>query len=377
MAVFLIAVLTLYAVMNTMMFFWIRYMFHPAGMVRNILYILFWAAALMFPLGRVFAVRGTGCFIPFFQFTGNVWLGVLFYFFWISIITGIVRLIMVIGWLPEISVAHLRMTGSVICLVLSAILVFGFFRGNDPSVKTVNVDLCGKSVPPGGITLVQISDIHLECHKSEAWWDEVVRRVNEIRADFVLITGDLLDDRAELLVKFIPSLKSLWSRHGVYAVTGNHEFYLGIPELEKVLDAAGIRLLRNEMLTIPDRMHLIGVDDPTGRQFGVSGKPDLCGFTGRLGDRLPVILMNHQPIELETARQCGIDLQLSGHTHGGQIWPFNYFTGLAFQYQAGYHRFGNFHLVVSTGTGVWGPPFRIGTDSEIILINIRGIPGEW
>jgi uncharacterized protein len=375
MIVFLIIALSVYLLMNTAGFVWLRYVFQPAGTVSLWLTILYWLMAFMFPLARIFTVRGGGWAVPFFQTVGNIWLGVLFYFFWFSLITGVYVLCTRLGWVPQVETGSLRAAGLTVLVVLFAVMTTGFFRAWKPVLMVHDIELKERACPPEGLTLVQLSDIHLETGKSVKWWETIVSRTNSLDPDVIVLTGDLLDEKADKLSDFLPGLKALNARYGVFAVTGNHEFYAGVDQMKKMLQPAGIRLLRNASFTIPGVLHLVGVDDLTAQRMEGDPSPDLKALTSSLAGNLPIVLLNHQPVNLESAQRCGIDLQLSGHTHGGQIWPFNFFTKMAFPYQRGRHDFDGFTLIVSTGTGVWGPPFRIGTHSEIIQVRLKSIGG--
>ena len=192
-------------------------------------------------------------------------------------------------------------------------------------------------------------------------------------ADLVAITGDLVDGDARLLADEVAPLAGLRARHGVYFVTGNHDHYSGAREWSAAVAGLGIRVLRNQRVEIASGgavFDLVGVDDHRGDVFGHGGEDLGRALAGRDPAR-PAILLAHDPSTFKRASALGIDLQLSGHTHGGQIWPFRWFVRLAIPFVAGLYRRGAATLYVSRGTGFWGPPMRLRAPAEIGEIVLR------
>jgi uncharacterized protein len=194
--------------------------------------------------------------------------------------------------------------------------------------------------------------------------------VRSLSPDLVAITGDLVDGSVEKLREHVAPLAQLaQARHGVFFVTGNHEYYSGVEEWFRYLPSLGIRPLDNERVEIAPGLDLAGIHDPTGR--GGAYGPDLPrALAGRDPSR-PVVLLAHQPRQFAEAARSGVALTLSGHTHGGQIWPFSWLVALAQPYLAGLHRRGDSQLYVSRGTGFWGPPLRVFAPPEITLLKLE------
>jgi predicted MPP superfamily phosphohydrolase len=215
-----------------------------------------------------------------------------------------------------------------------------------------------------GFTIVQITDVHVGPTVGRGFVAEVVRRVNTLDADLVAITGDLVDGSASRHARGVEPLADLRSRHGTYYVTGNHEHYWGFDAWLPILRGVGLRTLRNERVAI-DGLDLAGVDDH-------EHKPDVArAMVGRDTSR-PVVLLAHQPRQVHAAARHGVDLQLSGHTHGGQIWPWHALVKLQQGgLLAGHYRVRDTQLYVSRGTGHWGPPVRFGAPAEITRIRLR------
>jgi predicted MPP superfamily phosphohydrolase len=229
-------------------------------------------------------------------------------------------------------------------------------------------------LPPAlsGLTIAQISDLHVGATIREREVKRVVEQTNALRPDVIAITGDLVDGTPRELGSIIAELGRLRARHGVYFVTGNHEYYSGVDEWLEFLPTLGIRVLRNERVEIGDAgasFDLAGVDDWSARQFGGGHGADLPrALAGRDPER-SLVLLAHQPRGFRPALAAGVELQLSGHTHGGQLFPFNVLVRAAYPYVKGLYadqaggQAGQ--IYVSRGTGYWGPPMRLGSPPEI------------
>jgi uncharacterized protein len=235
------------------------------------------------------------------------------------------------------------------------------------AVKRVSVPLRALPESAAGYRIVQLTDVHIGPMLGRAWLDEIVRNVNALLPDIVVITGDLVDGSVSELREHVQPLAALKSKHGVFFVTGNHEYYSGADEWLEHLGTLGIRVLRNERLPLPCGVDLAGIDDPSGRQVPGHGS-DLAGaLAGRDASR-PVVLLAHQPKSIFDAARLGVALQISGHTHGGQMFPFNYLVRFQQPYVAGLFDHQGTQLYVSSGTGFWGPPMRFRAPPEITEI---------
>jgi hypothetical protein len=226
-----------------------------------------------------------------------------------------------------------------------------------------------------GFTLVQLTDIHVGPTIGRAFIETIVARTNALNPDLIAITGDLVDGTVEELRDSVAPLAQLRARHGVYFVTGNHEYFSGAAPWIAELTRLGIRCLRNERVSIgagADSFELAGVDDRSGARSGEPGHgEDLDKALAALDPEREVVLLAHQPKSVFGAARFGVGLQISGHTHGGQIWPWNYLVRLQQPYIVGFAREGRTQLYVSPGTGYWGPPMRLGTHGEITKITLR------
>jgi predicted MPP superfamily phosphohydrolase len=242
------------------------------------------------------------------------------------------------------------------------------------AVKRVSVPLASLPAAAEGYRIVQLTDVHIGPMLGRAWLDEVVRNVNALSPDIVVITGDLVDGSVAELQEHVQPLAALKSKHGVFFVTGNHEYISGVEEWVTFLPSLGIRVLENERVTIgegDDAFELAGVYDFSAARFRSRRVPDLAGaLRGWTGDTA-LVLLAHQPKHAREAAARGVGLVLSGHTHGGQIWPFNWLVKLQQPYVAGLHRHRGTWIYVSCGTGFWGPPMRLAAPSELTHVVLR------
>ena len=227
-----------------------------------------------------------------------------------------------------------------------------------------------------GFRIAQLSDVHIGPTLGAEWLAGVVARVNSLDADLVVITGDLVDGSVADLREQVASLAGLKSRHGVYFVTGNHEYYSGADAWIAELARLGIRTLRNERVTIgegADSFDLAGVDDLSAHRHGGDHGADLARAVADRDESRELVLLAHQPKQIFEAAQHGVGLQLSGHTHGGQIFPWGLFVRLDQPYLAGLAQHGATQIYVSCGTGFWGPPMRVAAPAEISVIELLAV----
>lgn len=241
----------------------------------------------------------------------------------------------------------------------------------DWTVRTVPVSL--RRLPRGrdGFTIVQLTDIHVGPTIGREYLAALVARVNALRPDLIAITGDLVDGDVPTLGPLLEPLRGLRAPHGVFFVTGNHEYISGVHAWVEFLPSLGIRVLQNERVTVgegDEAFELAGIEDYSARRFGTGRGPDLRRALHGWDRARELILLAHQPKHGRDASREGVGLVLSGHTHGGQIWPFTYFVYLDQPWIKGLHRARDTQIYVSEGTGYWGPPMRLGTSGEITRV---------
>jgi uncharacterized protein len=272
-------------------------------------------------------------------------------------------------------------SASAIAVPLLAVLatVLGFIDARRrPRVVDVAVSLRGLSPALVGFTIAQISDVHVGPTIKRDFLGGIVDIVNSLGVDLVAITGDLVDGSVEQLGVHVEPLSRLRARHGVYFVTGNHEYYSGASAWIAELRRLGLHVLLNQHVVLRHDgapLLLAGVTDFSAGAFDPGQRSDPeAALAGAPANLRPRVLLAHQPRSAAAAADAGFDLQLSGHTHGGQFWPWNLFVRLQQPFTAGLHRLGNLWVYTSRGSGYWGPPKRLGVPSEIARIRLVAAP---
>lgn len=243
-----------------------------------------------------------------------------------------------------------------------------------PELRRETVRLARWPAALDGFRIVQISDVHIGPILDRAFAAELTARINALAPDLVAITGDLVDGDVRRIGAEVEPFAGLRAAHGVYFVTGNHDYYSGAEPWVARIAQLGVRVLRNERVPIgpPDGgFDLAGVEDHHAHLVSRRWRSDLEAALAGRDPRRPVVLLAHDPLTFKAAAPLGIDLQLSGHTHGGQIWPFRYLVRLSTPFVAGHYRRDTAHLYVSRGTGFWGPAMRLFAPAEITEITIR------
>jgi len=373
-------------------YLWVRLVRDPAlpepwrRVATVALALLAFAMPLAFAAMRL-APRPLSQLVPAVAFT---WLGVAFLLFCAFLLADLFRLAASGGaWLaewvrnrpdppadPDRRLFLARAVAGSTALVTAGTSAFAFRSATGPAEIT-EVPVRLERLPPAlsGLSIAQVTDLHVGPTIGEREVRRVVDQTNALRADVIAVTGDLVDGSVRELGATIAHLGRLRAPHGVFFVTGNHEYYSGVDAWIAELGRLGIRVLRNERVRIGDAgasLDLAGVDDAGAARFGNGHGLDLPGaLAGRDPDR-SLVLLAHQPRGIAAAVRAGVELQLSGHTHGGQIVPFNLLVGAFYPYVRGLHRHvegeAAGQIFVSRGTGYWGPPFRLGSPPEIAKI---------
>ena len=243
----------------------------------------------------------------------------------------------------------------------------------DPELKNVRIRLPRLDSRASGCRIALISDLHLGALLGRSFTERVVELVNSTRPDMVAIAGDLVDGRVEHLAEAAEPLRDLRSTHGTYFVTGNHEYYYRYEEWVEYVRTLGIATLLNERTTIDHHgglFELAGLIDPNSTVEGIQPGPDLPKTLDGWDRDRALVMLAHQPASLEEVAAEGVDLQLSGHTHGGQIAPFNLLVKALEGSVAGLSRHGGTQLYITRGAGFWGPPVRVGAPPDITVVEL-------
>jgi len=254
-------------------------------------------------------------------------------------------------------------------------VILGHLNTLRPRVRQLDLAV-GK--PAGGLRELKIamaSDIHIGTVTGPKTLERIIAGLTSRRADLVLLPGDIFDEdvSGERAAEVSRLLRSIHAPLGVYACTGNHDYYAGIERSLENLKAGGVTVLQDEAVRIADAFYLLGRKDPTSVRRGETRKP-LREIAAVCDPALPLIVIDHQPVRLEEAARNGVDLQVSGHTHAGQLFPLNLINQLVWEVYWGYRRKGATQYYVSCGAGTWGPPVRTGSHPEIVEIRLSFAP---
>jgi predicted MPP superfamily phosphohydrolase len=333
-----------------------------------------------------------------------LWMGMMFYVFLLLLSGDLLRLgVRVSSWIasreapdPQRRLFLSRLLGGAAVAGATAIATLSTRRALALSrvvVEKVEVPLARLPRALDGFRIAQLSDLHIGPTLGKEWLEGIVARTNALGADAIVITGDLVDGSVKQLREDIAPLTKLKAREGVYLCTGNHEYYSGAVEWCAEFSRMGLKVLRNERVAIGRDVRdserdasraasraasarvtfdLAGIDDYNARAEGEAGHgPDLNkALAGRDAER-ELVLLAHQPRHIHEAAAAKVGLQLSGHTHGGQLWPWHYLVKLQQPYLSGLVDHQGSKLYISQGTGFWGPPLRLGSHAEISLITLR------
>jgi hypothetical protein len=276
--------------------------------------------------------------------------------------------------LPRVPGHWLDLSAVGVLALASLVTLIGLYNARKPPrIKTVDVPLKDLPAALHGFKIAQISDMHIGPTIKRPAMKYVVSTINRLDVDVVAITGDLVDGNVYELSRHVAPLAGLRSRHGSFFVTGNHEYYSGAQQWIGELERLGARVLVNEHVVLDHdgaSITVAGVTDYSAHHFDPSQKSDPCGALKGAPEGVVKLLLAHQPRTAPAAAAAGYDLQISGHTHGGQFWPWNLFVRFSQPFTAGLHRLGRMWIYISRGTGYWGPPMRFGIPSEITRIRL-------
>jgi predicted MPP superfamily phosphohydrolase len=345
------------------------------GVLRAVLLGLMLAGAVSVVAGRLLERVLPSLFADAVTVYGYEYLILILYLFLLTVIVDLVRLVdAFIPFFPA-SLRSARTGGRLaFALVFGTVLITlaaGTVHALRLRTRIVPLPIAKSAGLLKNLRAVQISDVHVSPVFPASRLARIVDRVNALAPDVVFITGDLASDDtpARELVRMSEVLRRLHPPLGVLACTGNHEYYGGLEKTCAAIRAGGVRILEDEAVLVADSFYVVGRKDPTSVQRGGTRKP-LAEILAGLDANRPLILLDHQPIHLEEAAAAGVDLQLSGHTHNGQVFPVNLINKGIYELNWGLMKKGSTWFYVTSGAGTWGPPVRLGSTSEIVLFKM-------
>lgn len=355
-----------FLIFNTIYFFLNYYIYYKvvtglqlSSQIKLYIKLGFWLLGSSFIIGHILG--------RFFGLTpliyiGSVWLGIIAISFTVFIFKDIILLVFPFSK---------KITTIISLTVIFITAVYSFWNASrPPRIKNVKIESRKVSSKIKGYKIVHLSDLHLGMMSRVEWVKMIVSMVNQQNPDLIVITGDLIDSPIRHKHKVLKIFKKLKAKHGIYAVTGNHEFYEGIDHFNQLVDYCGIKVLNNESKTIAEAIELAGVPDRTGRRYK-GFIPDLDKALKRCNLQNMMILLNHQPLGFHEAVHKGIDLQLSGHIHVGQLPPLDILVYILFKYPYGLYQYKSSYIYTTSGTGNWGPPMRFSSRNEIVVLTLE------
>ncbi|MBP8976752.1 MAG: metallophosphoesterase [Bacteroidetes bacterium] len=334
--------------------------------------IVFWLLASTFVVGNILERIAPSGISTAFIWVGSFWLGALAYSVILLLLIDCIRLIFaVLPFLPRISISKSVLGIAVFSIVLVAVIA-SRINALNPVVKNLDISI-DKHAPMDQLTIAAVSDIHLGTLVCNSHFEKIVDRINGLQPDIILLVGDVVDEDIEPVIRnnLGETLKRLHTPYGVYACTGNHEYIGGVERACKYLEEHGIRMLRDSVVTVAGGLVIVGREDVMSRgMLGKDRKP-LAELLRSVPKELPILVMDHQPVTLGEVAAAGVDVQLSGHTHHGQLFPLNYIASAIYEVSWGYKKKDSTHIYVSCGVGTWGPPMRSGNRPEIVKLTLH------
>jgi uncharacterized protein len=379
--IFFSIVIALYSLFNTYIYLRGLQAFPSGSSLRPWFIAIFWFLALSYFAARLLERIALSWITDALVWIGSFWLGAIAYFIIILLAIDLLRLInYIIPFFPDLITKNYQETKQIIFFAVTGIVLITIIgaRINQalPQIKTLDLVIHKKS-PLKELNVAMVSDVHLGTIICNSHFMRIVEKINSLNPDIVLFVGDLVDEDIEPVIRenLGETLRQIKSKYGVYGVTGNHEYIGGVEEACRYLTEHGVVMLRDSSVKIADAFILAGREDISkegfvGKSHGEHRKK-LSDLFKDVDKSLPIILMDHQPLHLNESVEQGADLQFSGHTHNGQLWPFNYIADAVYEVSWGYKQKGNTHIYVSCGVGTCGPPMRTGNRPEVIHAKLK------
>ncbi|MEW6506719.1 MAG: metallophosphoesterase [Bacteroidota bacterium] len=345
--------------------------------LKLIFSIIFIAVVISYIAGRFLENYWVWYVSDLLVWVGSFWIAIMFYTFFCLIIIDLFRLVNhLLPFFPSVIEENPDKARKIFALIVSVFVLIvvagGFITTRLIVVKKYNIDINKSAGQLKSLNIVMASDLHLGTINGKSFAYRVVDIINKQKPDVVLLAGDIIDEDIKPVLRdnVGEALLELKAKYGVYAVTGNHEYIGGVSDAVEYLERHNIRIIRDYYVKIDNSFYVVGREDLVSKRFAGYNRKPLKEIIDGIDKSLPIILMDHQPFQLNEAQINGIDLQLSGHTHNGQLFPMNYIVEKIYELPWGYKLIGNTHYYISCGVGGWGPPVRIGSRPEIININL-------
>ncbi len=373
--IFFSLVLVIYSALNYLVYSRGLMVFSGNPTLKRWYTIVFWTLVSSFLVGMFWERTASSMASEWVYRVGAFWIAFMFYLLMAILVVDLVRLAnYFFHFLPLFTPTGKLRLGFSILGVVTLVVLGGYINALVTNVKEIPLTIHKTVTGKKEMKILMASDIHLGALIGEHQEQKLVRIIKEQKPDLVLLCGDLVDgDIGPVLRKKLGRhIQEIQTPLGVFAITGNHEYIGGIQKTLPYLQSINIKVLKDEVVTLPNGIQLVGRNDRDSRRMGEAiGLKDLKTLVDSLDHTKPIVVMNHQPYNLQEAVEAGADLHLSGHTHHGQLWPLNYITGAIFELSWGLKQKGNSVFYVSSGFGSWGPPVRTGNRPEVVVFNIQ------
>jgi predicted MPP superfamily phosphohydrolase len=376
--IFISIVLVVYIAVNYYIFIRGLQAISSYSQVRTYYIILFLLTASAFWAGRILENFTINWFTDTLVWIGSFWLAFMLYYFLFAALFDLLRLLhQFFGIFPEIITTNYVKAKFIalitVMVIVSITVIYGYFNFINPRILKFEISIPKKNSQLEMLNIAVASDLHLGTIVSKSRLDDFVNKINSLNADIVLLPGDIFDEDIGPIIKknLGDDLKKLRAKYGVYASTGNHEYIGGVEKAVTYMEDHGIKVIRDDAVLVDSSFYIVAREDKDITRFSGKKRKELSEITKNMDKKYPAILLDHQPYDLHLASENGIDLQLSGHTHHGQLWPVNYITSMIYELSWGYKKMNNTHYYVSSGFAGWGPPVRTGSRTEIVNIIAR------
>lgn len=379
MSLFFIIFFTVYTAVNSYIFIrgWQAIAHIP--FLKPVYAIVFIFSASSYIIARILNTNIPDLLYDILLWTGSFWFAFMLYFFLFIIFIDFSRLLNhFFGIYPSFITANYQaakfITFLSVLFISGMVITAGYINTRNIKINYAEIEIPKKSSKLKELNLVLVADFHLTPVNDGKLLKEIVEKINFLNADIVLMPGDVLDDDVAILKKrnIAGELSNIKSKYGVFASNGNHEFIIGVEEADKYLHELNINVLRDSATLIDNSFYVLGREDRSKRNFTGEERKTLAGILKDVNRNYPAIIIDHTPMGLNEIVNENIELQLSGHTHHGQIFPLNLITAnIVYEVSWGYLRKGYTQFYVTCGVGTWGPPVRLGSDSEIVSMKIK------
>ncbi len=377
MTIFFIVFLIVYSATNYYIFIhgWHAIALFP--FLKPFYIIIFLLAASGYIIAKIAGSKIPEIIYDILLWSGSFWFAFMLYFFLFILLIDLTNLLnrffTIYPTFITANYSAAKFVAFIVVLSVSIIIIIvGFINTRNIKINHAEINIPKKSSMINELNVVLVGDFHLTLING-GLLNRVVEKINSLDADIVLMTGDILDDNINILKRdnIGKDLSKIKSKYGVFVSNGNHEFINGADELDKYMEEMGLSVIRDSSVFIENSFYVVGRDDRSKINFTGKQRKSLKEILTDINKNYPVILLDHTPSKLGEAVNENIDLQLSGHTHNGQMFPVNFITKWIYEISWGYLKKEQTQFYVTCGVGTWGPPVRLGSDSEIVNLKLK------